>query len=167
MINTASSGFSEAIKPLLNLLYTNIMMKPIKESVAIVIEDDQGAFLVVKRASDDSFAGHWGLPAASLRNNETREDTAKRAAKDKLGVNIEIVGTIGDRTEDKGEYLEHLTEYLVKITEGEISLETRDPSVSRYADFKYADDPRILIPAAQGGSICSRIFLKNKGIDWN
>lgn len=125
-------------------------MKTTKESVAIVIQNDRGEFLVVQRANDDSFAGNWGLPAASLKGNETSEDMAKRAAKDKLGVDIEIISTIGDRTEDKGEYLEHLTEYLVRITNGEPSLETRDPSVSRYTAFKFTDDASILIPAARG-----------------
>ena len=141
-------------------------MKKIKESVAIVIQNKRGEFLAVKRATDDSFAGHWGLPAASLRDYETQVDTAKRAAKDKLGVDIEILETIGDRTEDKGDYDEHLTEYLVHSVNGEVSLDVRDPSVSKYAEFGYFNDPTILIPAAKGGSICSRIFLTSKNLYW-
>jgi ADP-ribose pyrophosphatase YjhB (NUDIX family) len=144
----------------------SINPKATKESVAIVISNDEGEFLVVKRSSDDSFGGFWGLPAASLRDSETQEDTVQRAAKDKLGVEVKILKTIGDRTEDKGEYLEHLTEYLVDIINGEVSLETRDPSVSRYAEFKYSNDPTILVPAAKHGSICSRIFLTDKDITW-
>jgi ADP-ribose pyrophosphatase YjhB (NUDIX family) len=142
------------------------VMKPTKEAVAIVVIDASGTFLTVQRADNDSFAGLWGLPAASPRNNETLHDSARRAAKDKLGVDVEIVNKVGDMTVDKGDYLEHLTEFQVKITSGAISLKRRDPSVSHYTAFKYTNDPAILVPAAQHGSICSRIFLRSKGIDW-
>lgn len=142
-------------------------MIPVKESVAIVIKNDDGQFLAVKIADNDSFAGQWGLPEASLRKDESNEDAAKRAAKDKLGVDIEVIEVIGDMTVDKGDYLEHLTEYLVQTIGGEVSLETRDASVSRYAEFKYNDDAKILIPAAKNGSVCSRIYLKNNGISWD
>lgn len=141
-------------------------MKETKESVAIVIKNKNGSFLLVKRAGDDSFADMWGLPAASVRDNETTEDTAKRAAKDKLGVDIEIVDTLGDMALDKGEYSQHLTEYLVKIVSGEVSLKIRDPSVSRYQQYIYSDDLSLLIPAAKNGSICSRIFLKSNNLSW-
>ena len=141
-------------------------MKPTKESVAIVIKNGKGGFLAVRRAEGDTFAGQWGLPAATLRGDETNQDTVKRAAKDKLGVDVEILETIGDMTLDKGEYLNHLTEYLVKIVKGEVSLKMRDSSVSQYTEYKYYDDPRILIPAAKNGSICSRIFLQTYNLNW-
>ena len=142
-------------------------MKETKESVAIVIKNSNGSFLAVQRADDDSFGNMWGLPAASVRRGEELEDTAKRAAKDKLGVDIDILETIGSMTLDKGDCFEHLTEYLVDIVSGEILLETRDPSVSRYKEFKYSNEPSILIPAAQSGSICSRIFLKSNHLSWD
>lgn len=141
-------------------------MQVTEESVAIVLKNEDGNVLVVKRASDDSFGGLWGLPAATLRDNETEEATAKRAARDKLGVEIEVMSTIGDMTVESDDQRRHLTEYLVQITNGEVKLATRDPSVSRYSEFKYTADPSILIPAAQHGSICSMIYLKDKGIDW-
>lgn len=101
-----------------------------------------------------------------MRKDESHEDAAKRAAKDKLGVEVKIVKVIGDLTHDKGEYLEHLTEYLVNITKGDISLKARDKSVSLYSDYKFTSDPSILVLAARDGSLCSRIFLKSKNISW-
>ncbi len=155
------------LEPLRRFFCYSEFMKTTKESVAIVILDENGDFLAVKRADDDSFAGHWGLPAATVRNGETKEDTAKRAAKDKLGVDIKVLGLVGDMSLDKGEYISHLTEYRVNIPKGDVSLEARDPSVSHYVEYKYCDDPSILIPAAKAGSVCSRIFLKSKGLSWD
>lgn len=141
-------------------------MKTTKESVAIVITNEKGEFLTVRRAGDDTFPGQWGLPAASLRSGETNEDTAKRAAKDKLGVNVEVLDVIGDMTVDKGDYFAHLTEYHARIIEGKPVLKARDQSVSQYESCKYSSDPAILVPAAQQGSLCSRIYLKEQGINW-
>ncbi len=142
------------------------MSKKIRESVAVIISDDENNFLAVKRAVDDSFSNMWGLPAATLRSEETHEDAAKRAAKDKLGVEIDIIRIFGDRTEDKGNYISHMTAYEVKILSGVLSLETRNPSVSRYAEMKFSDEPSLLVEAAKNGSVCSRIFLTKNGIDW-
>ena len=55
--------------------------KPKKRSVALVVveEDDPSKVLLVWRPEDDEeFPGMWGLPAGSLRSNETYEEVARR-----------------------------------------------------------------------------------------
>ena len=141
-------------------------MRNDKQSASIVITGDKNEFLIVKRSMGDSFSGHWGFPAASVRGDETLEEVALRAARDKLGVEIEITKVIGERTENKGEYNEHQTEFEARILSGEISLKERDSSVSKYDEFKYTSNPKELLPAAKDGSICSRIFLESHGIKW-
>jgi 8-oxo-dGTP diphosphatase len=127
-------------------------------SVAIVVRDAAGRLLVVKRDDKDKdLPGVWGLPAATIRNGESPEQAAVRAARDKLGVTVRIGRFTGeDAIEDR-----HLREYEAEIVDGTPSVPQNDPSVSQYADLKYTDDPRILLEAARKGSLCSRIYLRN------
>jgi 8-oxo-dGTP diphosphatase len=135
--------------------------KPTVRSVAIVIKDSAGRLLVVKRDDDDKdLPGVWGLPAATIRDGETPEQAALRAAADKLGVTVRILGFTGEDTSQT----HSLREYEAELVDGTPSVPQNDPSVSQYADLKYADDPRILLEAARKGSLCSRIYLRNAGI---
>jgi 8-oxo-dGTP diphosphatase len=137
------------------------MSEPVVHSVAIVITDDAGRLLVVKRHDDDKdLPGVWGLPAATIRDGETPEQAAIRAAAGKLGVSVNIGRFTGEDTIDN----RHLREYEAEIIDGTPSVPQSDPSVSQYADLKYTDDPRILLEAARKGSLCSRIYLRNAGI---
>lgn len=143
------------------------MPGPVKESVAIVIYDEAGRFLTVKRAEDDdSLPGVWGLPGASLRGEETPEHAAVRAGMDKLGVKVAVHSCIGEDYVDRGDYARHLREYEVRLVEGTPSVPQSDPSVSQYDALQYTDDPTILLQAAREGSLCSRIFLRRLRIDW-
>jgi len=131
-------------------------------SVAVVITDATGRLLVVKRDDEDKdLPGVWGLPAATIRDGETPEQAAIRAAADKLGVSVRIGRFTGEDTIDH----RHLREYEAEIVDGTPSVPQNDPSVSQYADLKYTDEPRILVEAARKGSLCSRIYLRNAGIN--
>ncbi|HWE91014.1 MAG TPA: NUDIX hydrolase [Pseudonocardiaceae bacterium] len=144
------------------------MNKPLNQSVALVIEDDNGGFLVVKRdENDDSLPGVWGLPAASLRPGETVEDAAARAGRDKLGVTVKIADFIGDKRGDEGNRFNHLREYRAEIIEGTPSVPQPDRSVSQYAEVRYTADPTVLFDAARQGSLCSQIYLRELGVSWS
>ena len=142
-------------------------LKPTTQSVAIVIKDEAARVLVVKRADhDDSLPGVWGLPAATIRGDETPEQAALRAAKDKLGVNVKVLRYIGDDTLDQGRHINHLREYEVEILSGRPAVPQRDQTVSQYADLTYTSDPTILFEAARQGSLCSRIYLRDIDLEW-
>jgi ADP-ribose pyrophosphatase YjhB (NUDIX family) len=143
------------------------MPHSIKHSVAIVIRDSENRFLVVKRAAnDDSLPGVWGLPAASLRDDETSELAAIRAGRDKLGVNVKVVGFLGTDWLSDDDHANELSEYEVQVLSGTPSVPQHDSSVSQYERLCYTDDPSVLVPAARQGSLCSRILLRTLGHEW-
>jgi 8-oxo-dGTP diphosphatase len=138
-----------------------------KRSVAIVIRDSAGRFLVVRRAADDdSLPGVWGLPAASLRDGETTEQAAIRAGRDKLGVEVEITGSLGTDSLSGDDHTNELSEYEVHVLSGTPAVPQPDSSVSQYEELCYTDDLSILVPAARQGSLCSRILLRALGHGW-
>ncbi len=141
--------------------------KPVKESVALFFTNEQGQFSVVRRSlTDDSLPGAWGLVGGSLRVGEEPQDTVIRSAKDKLGIDVDVIDFIGEDTIDRGDYINHLREYRVKVVGGTPRPIQNDLTVSKYEEFKMVDDPEILRPAAEAGSLCSRIFLRQQGL-WN
>lgn len=141
--------------------------KPVKESIALFFTDEQGRFSAVKRSlNDDSLPGVWGLVGGSLRDGEEPQDTVIRSARDKLGVNVDVIDFVGEDSIDRGEYINHLREYRVKVVGGTPAPIQKDSTVSKYEEFIMSDDPEILRPAAEAGSLCSRIFLRQKGL-WN
>ncbi len=141
--------------------------KPTVSSVAIVVKDDSGRLLVVKRdENDEDLPGVWGLPAATIRSHESPEEAALRAGTMKLGVALRILGFAGDETLDQGAHINHLREYDAEIVEGTPKVPQADHTVSQYADLQFTSDPAILFEAARRGSLCSRIYLRNSSIEW-
>jgi len=143
--------------------------KPITYSVALVIyNQDRSEYLVVKRPEDDeAMAGHWGFPATSKKNpKETWENTAKRAAKIKLGVDIKIIKMLGEDTIDRGKYILVLRDYEIEITNGKPSVPQKVEGVTQYVKQKWTDDPTDLKKSAKEGALCSRIFLRANNINW-
>lgn len=141
-------------------------MKPIKRSVALVILNENNEFLVIQRPEDDRLSRFWGFPAASPKESETIEEAAHRAAETKLGVKVELRQPLGTRRSDRGDYTLELTDYLAKIVSGTPTVPQPDTTVTQYIDWKFTSDPTILIPSARGGSVCSRVFLDSRGVEW-
>lgn len=143
-------------------------MKPTKESVSLVITDDNDNFLAVKRADDptDDLANVWGFPAVSLKVGESHQEAALRVGHQKLGVDIELGEKIGDSTHDRDAYILHLTDYKAKITNGIPTAPQSDMSVSQYSECKFSNDPTILFEAARKGSQCTQLYLESVGADW-
>ena len=80
------------------------MTKPIKRSVAVVIQKD-GRVLAVRRSeSDDELPGIWGLPAGSFRESETVEALIRRIGKTKLGVSLSPVREMASARQDRAAY---------------------------------------------------------------
>ncbi len=143
-------------------------MKPSYEAVSLIITDEDGKFLAVKRPDNpnDDIAGVWGLPAANLQEGESHEEAARRIGMQKLGVEIELGVKVGDSTHDRTTYTLHLTDYKAKVKSGVPAAPQSDTSVTQYSKCKFSDDPNLLVPAAQKGSQCTQIYLESLGIDW-
>jgi len=98
----------------------------------------------------------WGLPAASLVAGESEEDAVRRAGREKLGVELRPLRPLG---EDGG-----MTDWLVDIVAGEPSVPQDAPN-TQYAELRWGDAAE-LVPAARRGSLCSRVLLRARGLDW-
>jgi 8-oxo-dGTP diphosphatase len=133
-----------------------------KHSVAVVVRDERGWFLAVKRPDDpdDPLAGVWGLPAVTLRHNEDEHAAAERVGRDKLGVTLRVGRKIGGKRADRGTYVLHLSDYEATIAHGIPTVPGTDPTVTQYTQAQFTDDDAILADAAAKGSLCAQIFLE-------
>lgn len=57
----------------------------------VLIEDDQGRFLILRRADD----GKWGLPGGSMELGESLTDVVHREALEEVGVTLRDVSAFG------------------------------------------------------------------------
>ena len=72
-------------------------MKLFKYAVVFVIYNhDKSKFLIVQRPSDDeSLPNVLGLPAGSVKEDETFEEAVIRSGRQKLGVEVKVEKFIG------------------------------------------------------------------------
>jgi 8-oxo-dGTP diphosphatase len=135
-------------------------MKPIKRSVAFVIYNaNRKRILAVQRPSDDdNLPDVWGLPAGTLKENESFNDAVERSAKEKLGVTVEIIKLLNEGKIERNKYTLFMKEYEVKILKGKIVVPQNVKGITQYQKYKWAT-PKILVAAAQKGSLCSRLYL--------
>jgi 8-oxo-dGTP diphosphatase len=144
------------------------MMKRVKESVAVVVRNRAGEFLVTRRPDDpgDDLAGAWGFPAVTRRSGEPERAAAERIGPLKLGVTLSIGARLGARAQDRGDYSLRLADYDASIVDGTPLVPQPDDSVTQYVACAFTRDPGVLVPAARRGSVCSQIFLEAIGREW-
>lgn len=134
-----------------------------KRSVAVLIRhpDDATQVLLVQRPDDDEdLPGVWGLPAATLRDGETRDDAARRAARDKLGVDIDVLHVLNSGSKRRADYRLDMDLVAARLANGAPDVD-RDVSdgVTRYRAWRWGPIDE-LRPAAERGSLCSRLALE-------
>jgi len=122
-----------------------------------VIEGPEGLLLVRRPDDDADLAGVWGLPAASLGEGESEEDAVRRAGREKLGVDVVPVRPIGTGGA--------MTDWEARIVSGRPSVPQPGPH-TQYVELRWGDVPE-LAPAAREGSLCSRVLLRARGLDWD
>lgn len=143
------------------------MDKKVTESVSIVIYDNEHKnVLATRRPLDDKdHPGMWGFPAVSRRNpRETWEDLAKKTAITKLGVEVEVLRLIGEDSVERKDYILTLRDYECRITRGQPTVPQPNDGHTQYMEMKYTDDFKPFIETARSGSLCTKIFLEEKGI---
>src|SRR5258708_1097585 len=109
-------------------------MKPTQQAISFVIwNQNRDKILAVQRPSDDeNLPNVWGLPAGNVRENESFEDCVIRAGQEKLGVEIEIIQTIGEGEIERSQYILHMKEFEVKIVSGEPIVPQNTEGVTKY-----------------------------------
>lgn len=138
------------------------MTRPVKRSVSLAIHHPNGRVLQIRRPPDDEdLPLAWGLPAASLRPGEDWEDAVRRAARDKLDVEVEPGGVLREGALERDAYRLEMRLYEARILHGNPTVIGRDPSITHYVDLRWGTAEG-LEPAARAGSLCSLLYLDNR-----
>lgn len=93
----------------------------VKRSVALAIHDPArpGMLLLVQRPHDDEdLPDVWGLPAATLTGDETPADAARRAGRNKLGLDLEIGAVLNEGAKQREAYRLEMHLLDARITGG-------------------------------------------------
>ena len=141
---------------------------PVQCAVALVVHcpDDAGLLLAVRRPEDDAeLPGLWGLPAATLREDETVEDAARRIGEMKLGADVEPGEVVARGSQQRPAYLLEMALLTAKLRDPDSRPRLLAPPAlsTAYADWRWAR-PDILAEAARRGSLCCRLLLARHGV---
>lgn len=144
------------------------MPKPIKFAIAVLLKNpsDNNKFLAVKRPPEDRLANVWGLPAASVKENELPEDAVRRVGTEKLCTKIEPTAFIGIKYDDRGDYNLILADIEARLVGEEPNVANSKSLSTRYIGQQWTNDYTKLIEAASKGSLCSQIVLDKKNIKY-
>lgn len=133
----------------------------IKQSVSLAIHDPArpGAVLLVQRPhDDDDLPDVWGLPAASLAAGESWADAARRAGRDKLGVELDVGRPLCTGSLRRVAYTLEMQLLEARISSGTPQVPQPVQGVTQYQNWRWGEAAE-LEPAAARGSLCSRLYL--------
>lgn len=102
--------------------------------------------------------GVCGLPAGSVKGNETYEQAIIRSGRQKLGVDLEPTRFIGRGSIERADFILHMEEYEARITAGEPEVPQPVKEVTQYEQWKWGTK-NDLQDAADKGSLCSQLYL--------
>jgi hypothetical protein len=125
-------------------------MRPVKHSIAVMIRKGTDILAVRRRENDDELPGIWGLPAGTIRENETTEDLIARIGHDKLGVKLAPTRRIASGRQDRPNYRLHMELWEVSMEGTPIHPEWQWASLD------------LLRPGMESGSLCCELALKSK-----
>jgi ADP-ribose pyrophosphatase YjhB (NUDIX family) len=142
------------------------MSKPIKYVVAVVLLNEKGEYLTVKRPEDDpDLRGAWGLPAATMTSGELPEEAALRVCREKLACTAtpkRFLGLMFQKRNSYDIFLMDIEMVLDGGTQPDVNKAQSEHTV--YIDQKWSSDPIDLMSSAKHGSCCSSIFLTDRGL---
>ena len=134
--------------------------KPVRRAVSVAVHapEHPGEVLIVRRPPDDEdLPNAWGLPAASLRDGEDWAAAARRAARDKLGVDLEVTAELNHGMVERAKYLLEMRLLAGTIT-GTPHVPQPHDDVTQYTAWRWGRSED-LVPAAEKGSLCARLYL--------
>ena len=135
------------------------MERPVKRSVSVAIPhaDGKRVLIVQRPADDEDLPDAWGLPAASLNEGESWEAAVRRAGREKLGVELAVVGEMNRGAIDRKDYSLEMRLYDARILDGHVEVPQENPRVTQYQAWRWGDADD-LEPAARAGSLCCQLF---------
>lgn len=135
----------------------------VKRSVSFVIRHPArpGLVLAVRRPpDDDDLPDAWGLPAGSLREEESWDEAVRRAGREKLGVELEVGDVLEEGRIERATYTLHMRLYDARIVAGAPAVPQSTPGVTQYGALDWAAPDRF-VAAADAGSLCCRLYLRH------
>lgn len=143
------------------------MSRPEKESVAVVIRNPaqpEQVLTVLRPEDDDDLPNVWGLPAATLRPGEDWEHAVRRIGLEKLGVQVKVGDELQRGSVERRNYRLQMRLYEALIEKGTPYVPQPDTEFTQYRRWKWGTG-QDLQPAAQRGSLCCKLFLRNSSAD--
>jgi ADP-ribose pyrophosphatase YjhB (NUDIX family) len=131
-------------------------------SVAVFEDETRARVLAVRRPDDpgEDFAGMWGLPAATVREGETPEAAVARLGRDKLGLTLQIVRPLAEGAQARADGALHMLLFEALALDWPPRLApATDPGSTHYTGWAWLTSD-LLLPAADAGSLCVRLFLE-------
>jgi ADP-ribose pyrophosphatase YjhB (NUDIX family) len=141
---------------------------PLECAVSLIVYDDLGRFLIVRRPIDDEddIGGVWGFPAIHRAPGESEEDAARRVGMVKLGVEVGVGRRIGELTQERRNRRLHMAVYDAVVVSGAPRVQQANGTITQYEACEFTTDPTTVFDAARRGSQCTQIFLNDRGIRW-
>ena len=136
------------------------------QAIAVVISNplDASLVLTVQRPDDDEdLPGVWGLPATTIRHDESANDAAHRLGTRKLGADLTLGTLLAEGTQERSTH--HLAMTLYAASLGATAPELPEPKnhiddATYYTKWEWA--PReSLIQGARMGSLCCQLALQS------
>jgi ADP-ribose pyrophosphatase YjhB (NUDIX family) len=126
-------------------------LKPVKQSVAVLIRNGDLILAVRRPDDDDELPGIWGLPAGSFRSSETLEDLIQRIGSVKLGASLAPVRKLAEGAQDRPQY-----RLEMELWEATMAAE---PTRS---EWKWTT-LETLQPGSEQGSLCCKLAFDSSG----
>jgi len=126
--------------------YTIVASVPIV-SVDLVISRDEG--VILGRRTNEPAKGYWFVPGGRVYKGETRREAVHRVASEELGVDVEIVESLGafehryDTADVPGVDSKHYLAngYVVKIVDGEAVVDSGLESDDQHETVRVFREP--------------------------
>ena len=132
-----------------------------KRAVAVALRRADGLTFAVQRPDDpgEQLPGVWGLPAVTLKDNETLEDGVRRLGVEKLSVELSPGRALAEGEQQRDDYILHMTVYEASAG-GEPRLPARalDAASTLYVESDWLPVGAFQA-AADKGSLCCQLFL--------
>lgn len=107
--------------------------------VSVILKDNK--ILLIERGSKTPFAGWWGPVSGKIEPGESPEDAVARESLEEVGLTVRPIRKVWENVSSSGRYRLHW--WLAECVSGELTLDTREASDSRWLGIEEATRMKI------------------------